>query len=155
MFTQFRVLFQTDLIGKYTNCFSPSLISLSKDKNRCCSVVVWFNVDLMCKTIKCIFSHLSSVVSPEPRMFLQRCSGKGRWSGWTCSATGTSGWSRDTIRSAPSVNYKTGLFACLDRPHLNRFSFFSSFSEAVISAVPLLSPGSSFSLLSSFVHMAR
>lgn len=37
-------------------------------------------------------------MSSELRMCLQKCSGKGRWSGWTCSATGTNGWSRDLIR---------------------------------------------------------
>lgn len=49
--------FISDLAGKYINFFSPCLISLSKDKNRfrCCSVVIWFNIDLMCKMIKCIF----------------------------------------------------------------------------------------------------
>lgn len=49
-------------------------------------------------------SRLFSAVSPVLRMCLQRSSGKGRWNGWTCSATGTSGWSRDSIRSAPGFN---------------------------------------------------
>lgn len=43
-------------------------------------------------------SRPSPCVSSGLRMCLQRCSGRERWSGWTCSATGTNGCSRDSIR---------------------------------------------------------
>lgn len=74
-------------------------------------------------------------------MCLHRCSDKGRWSGWTCSATGTSGWSSDSTRSASHLN-------CLTRNVLYIF-YFRNVYKASTSAVAPLSPGCSVSLPSS------
>lgn len=77
-------------------------VTLSRYKRTCSLFMCYFRIIMQCNVMGS--SHLFSVVSPVLRMCLQRSSGKGRWNGWTCSATGTSGWSRDSIRSAPGFN---------------------------------------------------